>query len=216
MGSDMLERMILIIIIVIGSLPANSAEKETDAKKSLFLKAWRFSGEAGSHNVTWPFLIWHKVHPALDVAADTPYYRWKYGEFPLRARLGGFFDRDFNVNGFLLDIETGHRFTAPFGLFGELCLFAGYLGTRDDRPAFEQTRDGAWRETPNDVRSSLAGGASITIGYDFDKLLFPMELFFRYRWFVQYPYAPPDYPIMGHGIWSAGVAFKLAPRGEAG
>jgi hypothetical protein len=201
----------------LAAAPALAASPETRPTPSVdsgtlrgpFLHDWQISGAVGSHNVTWPLRIWSPFHFAADAALDTPYFRWRYGHMPLRVRVGGFEDHDFHFYAMLTDLETGHSFDAPFGAFGEVAVSLGYLGGRDDRLAFEQSSGGEWRQTHADWHSALTAGTALSLGYDFSRTLAPARVFVRYRWLVEYPYLAGEIPIMAHGFWSVGAAFRL-------
>jgi hypothetical protein len=171
-------------------------------------REWRLSIAAGSHNVSWPFRALRPLHPSVLTCVETPVARTRFGEVPLRLSVAGFSDRDFNLDGAILALESGYRFSLPGGLRPEASASLGYMASRDTRTGFRQI-DGAWRSVRGDVQSAMVFGAGVSVELTLRGHSWPSGIVLAYRWLVQTPYVRTEEPLMAHGVWSVGATFQI-------
>lgn len=120
----------------------------------------------------------------------------------------GFFLHQRNNFSFFATLGLGNRFTAPFGLYGEILINAGYMLITTDGDVYTRADDGSVQNTGKDSRSALKLDLMVGIGWDFEKknINLPLKIFFRAGIMAQYPYN--NYMLFTPAI-QTGVIFRF-------
>ncbi len=163
----------------------------------------------GSHNISWPFQILTPAHPLVKLGIEFPLCRTSFGYVPCRFNAGGFINKDFDLHGLFLNVESGFRAESNLGLFAELTASVGYLHTFEGRQTYFRDEEGRWREATDWGRPNFLGGFGLGLGYGLERFNIPVQQYSQYQWFIQAVYVKHDIPLMAHGMWDFGLAYHL-------
>ena len=120
----------------------------------------------------------------------------------------GFYLHKRNHFSIFTTLGLGNRFTAPFGLYGEILINAGYMLITTDGDVYTRTNDGSVMNSGRDSRSALKLDFMGGIGWDFEKnnINLPLKIYIRAGMLAEYPYN--NYMLFTPGI-QTGVIFQF-------
>ncbi|WNG33113.1 hypothetical protein F0U61_05400 [Archangium violaceum] len=145
------------------------------------------------------------VHPGLTVGTELSLVRGDVGAVVLTGNLGGYVHPRNHV-GLFASAEMGGRLTAPFGLYGELLVGAGYLHSFLQGPVYEVSRDGSVLPAADAGRPAVMPTASLGLGWDLQRNgVAPLALFTRLTLFGQFPF---NQRLLPHAAVQLGVRFQ--------
>jgi hypothetical protein len=122
----------------------------------------------------------------------------------VRLSLGGYVHPR-NHAGMLGVAEFGHQLAAAWGLFGEVTLGVGVLGSFLDAPAYSVASDGSLSKGAAPGRASFLGLASLGAGWDFSSAGLPLRLSIRQQVGMQ----TYDGPLVLRFFTIVGLAYAL-------
>lgn len=122
----------------------------------------------------------------------------------------GAFTRPTFQRGLFLDASLNQRWTAPFGLYGDLDVIVGSVGSRFPGIVY-RLEDGELQPQRASVRLAARLGLGVAIGYDLSRVTRqPIRIFVRYRQYATAPFMPGnDVPAMGIASFTAGFAMEI-------
>jgi hypothetical protein len=166
-----------------------------------------------NHSIALPFGKPFRMDPLYPGALAGTEYVYREGNWGQIYQTGnlGFFANSVVGTGIFLQSDFGYRYTAPFGLFGEASVGAGYIHQFSPRQGFELDSNGEYVEARDYGRPGATLGFSTAFGFDLGKVLGlrgPVAPFIRYQWFVQMPYLP-DLAAGPQSLLHAGIRFSF-------
>jgi len=176
---------LLILVILTGSGLAQ--DNPDEIKKQFPLELSLFN-----HAVTMPFdgFIMSPLHPGFSIGTEYGYTQGRLGRIFQNLHAGYYYNK-YNAKAFFLKTEVGYRYTAGFGLFGDLSLGLGYLHSFHPREIFGLNAQGEYEKVKDKGKSAVIFLASLGVGYDFSqKAGWPVSLFIRFQPYIQTPYNP--------------------------
>lgn len=197
-------RILLFPIMFVSSLGAE--EKSRDIE--LTLNAAYFT-----HNITFPFASLTFENPGVDFNFEWLRNRRKIVSLLLNSSLGWYYHDHF-ANAFYLDYAVGFRIKPKkFGLFFDLDIGAGYQLIFSPVVMYELNKNGEYVRDTVVSRSTAIFPVSMTLGWIFYKMKYPVSVFVKYKWFVQAPFID-QVPVIAHGTLhlGCGILFKSIPR----
>ncbi len=172
----MIKKTLIIIIIFLGltSVFAQEADEEQNSKFSI--------------NVSY-FGEWI-TNPGFVAGVEYEILENKKGWFSLitKGEVGFYYQEQNNLTMFI-DTQIGPRFTAPFGLYADLCLGLGYSHIWPVGNIYSGVdSNGNIIDENNTGDPSMMFGLSIGVGWDFGKKTkLPLRVFARGNFFGHYP-----------------------------
>ena len=183
--------LIVILFCFFGS-PSYTQDNDSDSKRLLALTLGYF-GETITHPGATSGVEYYIL--------ENSWYRLFLG-----GNLGGYVHIRNHI-GLFVDAEIGNRFTAPFGLFGEILTGVGYLHTWPQGIIFERDADGGIREANNLGYPHLMPTLSLGFGWDFSRNdLPPVAYFIRLNAFGEYPF---NGYLLPHVALQTGISITL-------
>lgn len=143
-----------------------------------------------NHATTRPFnsTILRILHPGVSLGTEYAYKEGRLGMLYQNINAGYYYN-EFIAKAFFLQTSLGYRYTAGFGLFGDITLGIGYHLSFHPGKVFKLNEQGEYERAKSPGRSAMMVSSSLGIGYDFNrKAGLPMSLFIRYQPFFQTPY----------------------------
>jgi len=171
---------------------------------------------ACNHSVALPFRKVFRMSPLYPGASAGTEYVYKQGNWGQIHQTGnlGFFTNSVVGTGLFLQSDFGYRYTAPFGLFGEVSAGAGYVHQFSPRQGYELDENGQYVEVSDYGKPGVSLGFSTSLGFDMGK---PLGLrgsvapFIRYQWFIQAPYVS-ELSVAPQSLLHAGIRFSFWGR----
>ncbi|MBN2379969.1 hypothetical protein JXM67_09240 [candidate division WOR-3 bacterium] len=166
-----------------------------------------------NHSIALPFgkpFRMDPLYPGLSAGTEYVYKEGNWGQIHQTGNLG-FYVNTVTGTGIFLQTDFGYRYTAPFGLFGEASVGAGYMHQFSPRQGFELDSNGEYVEALDYGRPGATLGFGTALGFEIGKILHlrgPVAPFIRYQWFIQVPYLP-DLEAGPQSLLHAGVRFSF-------
>ena len=145
-------------------------------------------------------------HPGMTAGVEIYLYEnsWYNNFF---AGTLGFYVHPRNHLGVFILPSLGQRFTAFFGLFGELLLGVGYLHTWPQGAVYERNDAGEIEQVYDSGHPHLMMNLALGFGWDLRKNgLLPLSIFFRIDAFGEYPF---NNIILPHVAAQFGAIYRL-------
>lgn len=176
---------LLILVILVG---CGLAQDEPVGSRQQFPLELSFF----NHAVTMPFdgIVLKPLHPGFSVGTEYAYTEGRLGKIYQSLHAGYYYNK-YNAKAFFLETGVGYRYTAGFGLFGDLSLGLGYLHSFHPVEIFAMNAQGEYERVKDKGKSAFIFLGALGAGYDFSrKVGWPVSLFFRFQPFIQTPYGP--------------------------
>ena len=133
-------------------------------------------------------IILKPLHPGFSIGTEYRYSEGKLGCIYQSLHTGYYFNK-YNARGLYIQTELGYRYTADFGLFGDLTLGAGYLHSFHPKEVFKLNSQGEYEKAKDKGKPGAIILVSLGLGYDFSrKFSWPVSFFFRFQPYFQTPY----------------------------
>lgn len=146
------------------------------------------------------------VHPGIQIGTEFNYKEKSYTRLFQTANLCYFYHNYLN-QGFALYSEVGYEYRLKTGFSFTGLLGLGYMHTFNNAEEFT-FNNGSYLKNTDKGNARIFPSFSLDFGYYFfkDKQNSP-KVFIRYQSWVEYPYSPPDIPVMTHINLHLGAKF---------
>lgn len=175
-----------VLILMILIIPDFAQTKSNKLKNQFPLEVSFFN-----HSITMPFsgIILSPLHPGFSLGTEYCYKQGRLGRL-FQNLHAGYYYNEYNARAIFLKTGAGYRYTAGFGLFGDLSLGLGYLHSFHPTEIFAQNAQGEYEKVKDHGKGSIIFLVAIGIGYDFSqKVGWPVSVFFRFQPYIQTPYS---------------------------
>jgi hypothetical protein len=143
--------------------------------------------------------------PGATLGTEYTWVSGRGGSLLQAARLGFVSSSGVLGGGPSLFTDLTYRYTAGFGLLGDLSLGLGYMHTFHSQPIFRQNAAHEYVPATDWGKPTGALSAALSIGYDFSRRTrLPYSAFIRYEWLAQTPYFDA-LPFVPERILSVGI-----------
>lgn len=148
-------------------------------------------------------------NPTFSVGAEVRGVKRKVYSLHLGMWVGGFWQLGF-LEGAHLDVVLGNRWTAPFGLYGELDIDVGAQLGVVPSPTYALTDGRVGRRRPP-THAAARLGLGVKLGFDTSRWTkTPMCFFVHYRQMASTPFMLGNgLPAMGTALLTVGTSIRL-------
>jgi hypothetical protein len=119
----------------------------------------------------------------------------------------GYFQNPEFLKAYYLNSYFTYRYTAPFRLFADGAIGAGYFHRRHTREVFKLNKDGVYESKTDWGSPGVQVGLNLGAGYAFNVKNKQMDLFINYEWFINYPHVKGDIPFLSHSLYHIGIRY---------
>jgi hypothetical protein len=203
----------LLIVILIGSKCSSLSGQHVEAKNTWFEKH-PVDFAAGNFSVGMPFskVFIKKFYPMITLGTEFYYRNKNHSQIFQTVRAGGYYNK-YSTSAIFVNTEIGYRYTFGFGLFADANLGVGYSHLFRPGAIYKLNSDGEYEQVRDWGKSSLMADYSLSIGYDFSRLLRkPVSVFLRYGNYLQLLYSKPDIPVLPQNSFQIGTRFFIHPK----
>ncbi len=150
------------------------------------------------------------ANPTVALGTELRLLRRRIYELHVGLAIGGFHHAQF-TRGAMLDATLGQRFTAPFGLYGDVDIIAGGQLTAIPLRIQRAGPDGRLRSQRAPLRPAARAGLGLALGFDLGRVSrAPVRLFVRYRQLVWTPFMLGNgLPAMGAASLTGGISMEI-------
>ena len=177
--------------------------KEKSQINELTLNAAYFT-----HNITFPFISLSFQNQGVDINLEMIRNRNRIISLLYNSSLSWYYHEQF-ANAFLLDFAIGCKIKpGSSSLFLNTDIGLGYQLSLTPVYMYKLNDNGEYVRDKFVSRSSIIIPVSVKLGYNFQKMKFPVSVFVKYKWMVQAPYID-DVPVVPHGTLHFGLGVGL-------
>lgn len=197
----------IFISIVLFTLSVGFARAQDTLENS---KNWPLVIGIGTHSYSWPFYksITSPMQPSVLIGTEYNWRKRNGNEWLQTFNLGYFHNPDF-VNVLYLNSFFKYRHRFKFNLFLDGGIGAGYIHRIHARETFTLNENGDY-ETTRDLGSpGVMLGFNLSAGYQFKIFEKDLDIFLLYDWYVNYPHAKDNVPIIANSIYHLGFRLYL-------
>ena len=155
----------------------NTEEKEND-------QSWPITIAFNAHSYSWPIVksFVTPIQPGFKIGTEYVYSAKMNHTIIQTLNLGYFRNLEF-LQAIYLELYFTYRYTAPFHLFFDGAIGAGYLHKRHTREVIKLNDDGEFESKTDWGSPALKLGVNIGLGYDFYVKNKQLSTFINYEWF---------------------------------
>jgi hypothetical protein len=201
------------LVLAITNLGSPVVDAQEDAEANTETASAQASAANQKHEASTKFAVMGAyygemiTHPGFSVGMEYYFFENRWFAAFVSPQVGWYIHPR-NHQALFIEGDIGTRFTARFGLFGEVLGGLGYFQrwTHGGR-VYSQDSDGSISSTFAAGSASLKVNGRLGLGWDFARNnLLPIAAFIRFGVFGEYPYN--NYMLL-HSSFEAGVVYRF-------
>jgi hypothetical protein len=198
-----------LVVILIGNSGSNLIGQDVEPKKQ-WIEKHPLDFAFGNFSVGLPFsnIFINKFYPALTMGTEFYYRNKSHSQIYQTLKIGGYYTK-YSTSSIFVNSETGYRYSFGFGLFADADIGVAYSQLFRPSAIYKLNSNGEYEHVRDWGKPSLVADFSLSLGYDFSKLLKShVSIFLRYGNYCQLFYIP-DIPGLFQNSFQAGVRFLI-------
>ncbi|HBS85966.1 MAG TPA: hypothetical protein DEA97_05385 [Bacteroidales bacterium] len=196
------------LIMILSFFAYTSLSYSQNNKDSIAKYSFPIMIAFSAHSYSWPILksFVTPIQPGFKTGTEYMYSAKKNHKILQTLTLGYFRNPEF-LEAYYLNSYFTYRYTAPFHLFVDGAIGAGYFHRRHTREVFKVNDKGVFESKTDWGSPGAQVGLNLGAGYAFNLKNKQLDLFINYEWFINYPHVKGDIPFLSHSLYHIGIKY---------